>query len=166
MGHDPKKYPMDKVIAAAELASMLEPDAVPTLVEAMGDDDSAVRYWGAMGIMMCEKAGVQAAHDTLVKAMKQDSSGSVRAIAAQALSQYGSDADAAQALDTLVELASAEKNSNFVAMLAAIALDEMGERARPAKERIMALPQKAKKAPPRTGEYIGRLVQKLRADMQ
>jgi len=89
----------------------------------------------------------------------------VRAIAAQALSQYGSDADVAQARDTLVELASAEKNSNFVAMLAAIALDEMGERARPAKDRIMALPQKSRNAPPRTGEYIGRLVQKLRADM-
>ena len=166
MGHDLKKYPMDKIMATAELASMLSPGALPELVKAMGDSDSAVRYWGAMGILMREKAGVQAAHETLVKAMKQDSSGSVRAIAAQALSQYGSEADVAQALDVLVDLASVEKNSVFVAMLAAIALDEMGERARPAKERIMALPQKAKKAPPRTGEYIGRLVQQLRADMQ
>jgi uncharacterized sulfatase len=166
MGHDPKKYPMDKIMAAAELASMLEPDAVPKLAKAMGDSDSAVRYWGAMGILMREEAGVKAARDTLVKAMKEDSSGSVRAIAAQALEQYGTDADAAQALDVLVELASVEKNSVFVAMLAAIALDEMGERARSAKERIAALPWKPKSAPPRTGEYIGRLLQKLAADIQ
>jgi len=166
MGHDAKKYPMDKIMATAELASMLEPDAVPKLVEAMGDSDSAVRYWGAMGILMRERPGVQTAREALVKAMKEDSSGSVRAIAAQALSQYGTDADAAQALDVLVELASVEKNSVFVAMLAAIALDEMGERTHPAKDRIAALPQKARKAPPRTGEYIGRLLQKIVADME
>ncbi len=166
MGHDPKKYPMERIMATAELASMLKPDATPKLITAMEDSDSAVRYWGAMGILMREKTGVQAARETLIKAMKEDSSGSVRAIAAQALSQYGTDADAAQALDTLVELASVEKNSVFVAMLAAIALDEMGQRAHPAKERIMALPQKARKAPPRTGEYIGRLVQKLTTDLK
>jgi uncharacterized sulfatase len=166
MGHDAKKYPMDKIVAAAELASMLEPDAVTKLVKAMGDSDSAVRYWGAMGILMRERPGVQAARETLVKAMKEDSSGSVRAIAAQALSQYGTDADAAQALDILVELASVEKNSVFVAMLAATALDEMGERARPAKERIAALPQKPRNAPPRTGEYIARLLQKIVADLE
>jgi len=166
MGHDAKKYPMDKIMAAAELASMLEPDAVPKLVKAMSDSDSAVRYWGAMGILMRERPGVQAAREALVKAMKEDSSGSVRAIAAQALGQYGTDADAAETLDILVELASVEKNSVFVAMLAATALDEMGERARPAKERIAALPQKPRNAPPRTGGYIGNLLKKMRADMQ
>jgi hypothetical protein len=42
----------------------------------------------------------------------------------------------------------------------------MGERARSAKERIAALPWKPKSAPPRTGEYIGRLLQKLAANIQ
>lgn len=166
MGHDPKKYPMEKIIATAELASMLEPNAIPKLVKAMSDSDSVVRYWGAMGILMREKAGVQAAHDALVKAMKEDSSGSVRVVAAQTLGQYGSDADATQALDVLVGLASVEKNSVFVAMLAAAALDDMGQRARPAKERIAALPQKPKNAPPRTAGYIGNLLQKIEADMK
>ena len=76
--------------------------------------------------------------------MKEDSSGSVRAIAAQALGQYGTDADAAEALDVLIERGSVEKNSVFVAMLAVTALDEMGGRASSAKERIAALPQKPK----------------------
>jgi len=165
MGHDPKKYPMEKIIAAAELASMLKPDATPKLLKAMADKDSAVRYWGAMGILMRERAGIEAARDTLVRAMKEDSSGSVRATAAHALGLYGTDADAAEALDVLVELGSVEKNSVFVAMLAVTALDEMGERARSVKERIAALPQKPKKAPPRTEGYIPRLLEKIRSDM-
>ena len=60
MGHDETKYPLENIMAAAELASMLEPDATPKLVKAMGDNDSAVRYWGAMGILMRERAGVEA----------------------------------------------------------------------------------------------------------
>jgi len=168
MGHDPKKYPMEKIIATAELASMLEPEATPKLVKAMGDKDSAVRYWGAMGILMRERAGVEAARGTLVKAMKEDSSGSVRAIAAQALGLYGTDADAdaAEALNVLLELASVEHNSVFVAMLAVTALDEMGERASSAKEQIAALPQKPKKAPPRTEGYLARLLEKVMGDMK
>jgi uncharacterized sulfatase len=166
MGHDAKKYAFEKIMRTAELASMLEPDAVPKLVKAMNDKDSAVRYWGVMGILMREKAGVEAAREALLGAMKLDSSGSVRAIAAQALGQYGTDADAAQALDVLVELASVENNSVFVAMLAATALDEMNERAAPAKQRIAALPQRPKKAPPRTGGYIGNLLKKTLADIE
>jgi len=166
MGHDAKKYPMEKIMETAELASMLEPEAVPKLVNAMEDRDSAVRYWGAMGILMREEPGVKAARPALIRAMKDDSSGSVRAIAAQALAQYGTDADAARALDVLVELASAQDNSVFVAMLAATALDHMGERARSAKERIAALPQKAKNAPPRMGNYIGNLLKKTLADLE
>lgn len=165
MGHDPKKYPMQKIMAAAELASMLKPEAAPRLIKAMGDKESAVRYWGAMGILMREKPGVEAARETLAKAMKGDSSGSVRAIAAHALGLHGTDADAAAALDVLVELGSVENNSVFVAMLAVTALDEMGERARSAKERIAALPRKPKNAPPRTEGYIGRLLQKITGDM-
>ncbi len=166
MGHDSKKYPMKKIMNTAELASMLDPKAVPALVKAMADKDSAVRYWGAMGILMREKPGVLQARDTLIKAMKEDSSGSVRAIAAHALGQYGSDADAAEALEVLVELASADKNSVFVAMLAATALDEMDKRAGGARERIAALPRKAKNAPPRTGNYIGNLIEKTLSDIE
>jgi arylsulfatase A-like enzyme len=166
MGHDPKKYPMEKIMATAELASMLKPEATPKLIEAMGDNDSAVRYWGAMGILMRQRPGVEAARDTLFRAMNEDSSGSVRAIAAQALGQYGSDADAAKALDVLLDLGSADKHSVFVAMLAVAALGDMGERARSAKDRIAALPKKVKNAPPRTGGYLANLLKKTLADLE
>ena len=49
MGHDDAKYPLERILATAELASGLKPDAVPELKKALADADSAVRYWAAMG---------------------------------------------------------------------------------------------------------------------
>ena len=42
MGHDPQKYPLERILAAAETASSLRPDATPALVRALEDSDSAV----------------------------------------------------------------------------------------------------------------------------
>jgi len=52
MGHDGKRYPMKKIVAAAELASSLRPGVEQQLVRLMSDHDNAVRYWGAMGLLM------------------------------------------------------------------------------------------------------------------
>ena len=49
VGHDDKKYPLARIVAAAELASGLKPDAVPELKKALADADSAVRYWAQWG---------------------------------------------------------------------------------------------------------------------
>jgi HEAT repeat protein len=54
----------------AELASMLEPAAIPTLKQAMSDGDSAVRYWGTLGILIRGKAAVDGAGSELLTALK------------------------------------------------------------------------------------------------
>ena len=48
-GHDPKAYPMERVLDIAEVASSLKPGVAARLIEAMADPDSGVRYWGAIG---------------------------------------------------------------------------------------------------------------------
>jgi uncharacterized sulfatase len=148
----------------AELASSLEPGAAKALAKAFEDEDSAVRYWGAMGILMREKAGVGETRETLLKALS-DASPSVRVIAAQALGQYGEDEDAEKALDVLVELASIDENGVFVSMLALNAIDAMDERAKSAKEKIASLPQKPKGGLPRMGNYVPNLISKTVADL-
>ncbi len=60
MGHDPSKYPLQRILKTAELASSLRSDATPELIKSLEDADSAVRYWGALGLLMREKAGVSA----------------------------------------------------------------------------------------------------------
>ena len=54
------------------------------ITKLLDDDDSAVRYWGAMGLLMQEKAGVKKGHAKLLEALN-DKSPYVRVIAAEAL---------------------------------------------------------------------------------
>ena len=52
MGHDPKKFPVERILAAADLASSMQPGVTAQLENAMKDPDSGVRYWGVMGVLM------------------------------------------------------------------------------------------------------------------
>jgi len=165
MGHDRSKYPLEKIMAIAELASSLDPAAVEALLDALGDRDSAVRYWAAMGLLMREGPAVTRAREALLAALA-DESPNVRVVAAQALGQFGSDSDAARALEVLLELASPDKNSVFVAMLALNAIDAMDRRAAPAADRIAALPRKPSRPAPRASGYCGNLIKKILADLQ
>ena len=60
-GHDGSRYAVDRVFAMAELASSLQNDAVPELKKALGDTDSGVRYWAALGLRMRGEKAVMTA---------------------------------------------------------------------------------------------------------
>ena len=165
MGHDERKYPIHKIMAAAELASSLKPEARAELKKMLQDDDSAVRYWAALGILMRGPDAVSAAKQDLHKAMT-DASPYVRVIAAEALGRYGDRQDAERALAVLLELAPADTNGVFVSMLALNALDALDDKAQGALETIKKLPTRAKQAPPRTGGYGARLMKKIVADLE
>ncbi len=158
MGHDKSKYPMEKILAAAELAASLKPDAVPALIQLFEDDDSAVRYWAAMGILMREEDGVKQAKKALYKAMN-DSSPNVRVIAAQALGQYGEEADVRKAMPVLLELSVPAINSVFVSMLALNAVDDVKERALEAGNLV------PNNVHSRFRGYVPRLFQKILGDL-
>ncbi len=165
MGHDRKRYPIRKIVATAEKASSLKKDAVPELIQAFQDDDSAVRYWAAMGILMREKDGVNAAKKELLKALSDDSP-SVCIIAAQALGQYGTPEDADKALKVLLKLAPMDKNGVYVSMLALNAIDAMVDKAKGAKDTIAALPQKAEGVHSRMRNYVPRLMKDITANLE
>ena len=52
IARDPAKYPLERIVAAAELSSRLDPADVKELISLLQDRDSAVRYWGALGLLM------------------------------------------------------------------------------------------------------------------
>ena len=163
MGHDKSKYPLERILATAELASSLDGGglddrALPELTKALDDSDSAVRYWGALGFRMRRKAPP-------VKAL-EDSSPSVRAIAAEAFGLSGNAAETAKALSVLLDLAVLGRNSVYVSMLALNALNALGPRAKPAEERIRALPTEHPSAPDPMGGYIPRLIEKILEDLR
>lgn len=165
MGHDDKKYPMKKIMATAELASSLKPDAVTKLVEGLQDDDGAVRYWAAMGLLMRGRDAVSVARNALRKALT-DSSPSVRVVAAEALGQFGNHEDLAKALPVLLDSAAPDRNGVYVSILALNALDALDDKARSAADTIRTLPKTAPSAHRRTNGYVPRLIQKTLADLQ
>jgi arylsulfatase A-like enzyme len=52
VAQDTKRYPMKKVLSAAELASSGRPGVTAQLLKLMDDADSGVRYWGVTGVLM------------------------------------------------------------------------------------------------------------------
>jgi uncharacterized sulfatase len=161
-GHDDSKYPFIRVFEAAELAATLEPNALPALQKAMSDSDSAVRYWGALGIMMRGKTCVDAAHADLRKTLK-DSSPCVRLTAAQALGQFGSDADRKEILPLLVDHANWSRHDVFTALAALNSLDALGAKAAPIGAAIQSLPSKGEAPDERYSSYVPRLLEDLQA---
>ena len=157
MGHDPKKYPLEPILAMAETASLLKPDVMVFLKEGLRDTDSAVRYWAAMGFLMRGTKAVEAARDELRAALK-DESHTVRITAARALGQYGNDADLSLAMPVLKELAPPDKNGVYVSMLVLNAVDALGKKAAPLMDTIKTMPTQDPSAVGRAGGYVARLV--------
>lgn len=99
--------------------------ALPELIQAMKDEDDAVRYWAATGIgNIGEPARMDAA--AIVKAALADESSAVRTAAARALCRMELPEDA---LPVLVKEMTTGKQ--WERLQAAIVLDEIDEQARP-----------------------------------
>ena len=140
MGHDPAKYPMARVMKAAEAASSRRDADLPTVFKNLADPDSAVRYWAAMGIRMRGAKAVDKARPALHQALG-DSSESVRVIAAESLGRFGNPADLEKALPVLLEIANVDRHSPYLSMLALNAIDYLDKKAASAAAAIRALPK-------------------------
>jgi uncharacterized sulfatase len=139
---------------------MLRPDALPALEAALGDSDSAVRHWAALGILMRGRASFDAAGPELRTAL-DDRSPDVRVVAAQALGQHGTPDDVTRALSVLVGLSDWSSNDVFSVLAALNALDALGSKAAPAADAIKALPTEGKVPDPRYSSYVPRLLEHL-----
>lgn len=165
MGHDDKKYPLERILDTADLASLLKPDALPQLQQALRDQDSAVRYWAALGILMRGQKAVASSRGELRQALA-DASPSVRIAAAEALGKFGDAEDANKALATLLELTPLTKNRVYVSVLALNTLDELGKKAAPGLQVIESAGKTDKPLPPRMDTYVPRLVERIVAEIK
>ena len=160
MGHDPTKYAFDRISAIAELASMLEPEAVGELRRSMTDPDSAVRWWATLGILMRGGDGARAARTELLTAL-DDSSPYVRIVAAEILARYGNDSDLKRSLMVLEKLGPPDTNGVFVSMATLNALYELGEKAVPLVSTVKTFPLTFPVPDARFVPYVPRLVKDL-----
>jgi uncharacterized sulfatase len=159
MGHSPDS-PLERIIAMADAASLLKPEAVPQLREGLKDTDAGVRYWAVLGLLMRGDSGVNKARDQLRSAL-QDTSPSVRVTAARALGQHGNEQDLELALATLHSLLSPEKNGAYISMMALNAVDALGPKAASLLPTVKTMPVKDPATPARANSYVPRLVSDL-----
>lgn len=118
MAHDPSRYPMERILDAADTASSHDSSSVPHLIELMKDTDPAVRYWAAVGCSV--RAGeARDAVDSL-RRLLIDPIPCVRIAAAEALCRND---DPARALPVLVEEL---RGSEFNVLLALNSLESLG----------------------------------------
>lgn len=160
MARDPAKYPLSRIQAAAELASNLDPAAAPALVKLTGDDDSAVRFWGILGLHMRGAEVVKQNIDVLKKGLS-DESANVRIASAQALGMYEDAAVLTQALETLGKLAPPETNGVLTSMAALAAIEALGAKAAPLHAAIRAMNPKGASPDERFESYVPRLIQNI-----
>ena len=160
MGHDPKKYPLEKILAMADLATSRKPDSLAQLKRGLKDDDSGVRYWAATGLLVGGQSAVEACRDDLRAALK-DPSPSVRVIAAWALGQHGNEADREQALAALKELAPADTSGAYVSIAAVNVIDSLGGKASSLHDMLRTMPTRDPSAVGRANGYVDRLVQDI-----
>ena len=164
-GHDDTKYPYERTFAAAELASSLKPEATPALKKFLTDTDSAVRYWGAIGLYMRGPSVVNGTRNELTAALT-DTSPYVRIVAAEALGQFGTSADLASALPVLTSLADWSKHDVFTALAALHSLEALGlNKIMSARDTIVALPATGPVPDNRYAAYIPRILADLRAKL-
>jgi uncharacterized sulfatase len=164
MGHDRGRYDFESIFAAAGVATSRDGADVPKIVKLLEHGDSGVRYWGAVGLLAHQDAGVRAGHDELLTAIA-DESPIVQITAAEALGRFGSAADAEAAIEVLLQFVK-PGGDYFLAIAAWNALDYLDERARPALESIKAVPTDWNNVPARMGDYAARLKEKTLANLE
>ncbi len=164
MGHDDRKYPVERILDAADKASIIRPSDLAELRTGLADSDSAVRYWSALGTEIRGQEAVNAARPELRRALADPAPG-VRIAAAEALGKLGNAEDAKGALAVLTDLIGVKKNGLHLAVQALNALGELGPRAAAALPALRNAAQGNDAIPVRNRAYVPRLVEKLMEDL-
>jgi hypothetical protein len=89
MVRDPKLYPLESYLDAADLALERKAENLPALGKGMSDPDAGIRYWSAVGLLRLDDAAAPA-EKQLEKALG-DESDEVKIMAAWTLVKLGND---------------------------------------------------------------------------
>ncbi|MEW6305920.1 MAG: sulfatase-like hydrolase/transferase [Verrucomicrobiota bacterium] len=118
-----KQNPLKELLAAADIANRRDPKNIPQLERLLANDDAALRWWGAIGLVALKEKAAPA--ESAVRKALQDASFEVRIAAAEALANLGQDAEA------LVVLKEALQHDSALVRLQSLnVIDRLGARAR------------------------------------
>ena len=124
------------------------------------DDDNAIRYWSALGLLMRGKTAVSD-HMAGLRLLLKDECRLGAHRRRRALGQFGSKEDLDSALPVLLETGDPRKNSIYNSLAALNALDRLGEKSRSVHETLKTWPKDGVPANHRAGPGIARLLESI-----
>ncbi|HTL28169.1 MAG TPA: sulfatase-like hydrolase/transferase [Tepidisphaeraceae bacterium] len=127
--HEPAKYPIERIVDAADVASRRDAKDVVKLIEWAKDGNQTVRYWAAVGCCVRGSSAKDAA--LAMEALSKDSSPAVRIAADEALVRFGQ----SEKLYALIDEMADEKGDP---LLAVNTVEALGDLARPAAKELIA----------------------------
>lgn len=128
--------PLEEIIDAAEFATMATKNDIPRLIKYLDSEDSAIRYWGATGLLIQGEQARQAVEE--LKLAIKNPSPNVVVVASEALYLLGEETDARRGFK------SALKASNQFARNHVLnAIDSVDEDSREIKDAVISLAQNA-----------------------
>jgi len=163
MGQDRDAYNLKGIFETAQVAAGRDEASIPALLKYLKSDDSAIRYWGALGFLIRGEATVQNNKAALLQSLNDDSP-YVRAVVGEALGRF-TEGHIDAILKTLVGASNMAEDGVFPAMYNLNALQMLGDKAIPIRDQIKALPSKSPKSLGRFGGYVPRLLEKLNEDL-
>ncbi len=151
-----------EILKWAKMATDRSEDHVSKLKAGLGHDNSAIRYWSAIGCLMRGAGAVEAAEAELVSALT-DNSESVGIIAAEALGKFGNERHHAAVVTTLLSLADQVKSDPYAAIAAVNAIEALPVLFEDHRDALAALPRAPEKdaIPARAGRYTGDVLNNL-----
>lgn len=158
-------YPLERILAMAELASDLEKEALDELLTGLHDADSAVRYWAVTGILARGERAFSKAREQLLKAIS-DPAPSVQIVAAWTLARYGSEEDLNKALSVLKTYIDYEGKGPYLTMLTLNVIDDIGQKAAPLASAIKEFQPKIRPEHGRLGENLLKLKRSILQKIQ
>jgi arylsulfatase A-like enzyme len=163
LGRDSKRYPVEPILSAAELASDPKSGDLPSLLEYRLSRESAVRFWVANGLLL--RALLDQDREAAVKAsraMAGDPSPYVRAIVNETLGRFGGETDRRTALRELLRLSDPRQEGVFAAIYALNGLDWCRPTAIEVGNSLEGIPSSLPGVPKRYESYVGRMIERIR----
>ncbi|MDF1825162.1 MAG: sulfatase [Verrucomicrobiales bacterium] len=165
MGQDPEQYDFETAFRTAQLATSQKAEDLPEIIQLLDSEDLSARYWGATGLLIQERAGVEAGYDSLLATL-EDECPSVAIVAAEGVIRFGREEDREKALDVLMSFANQREGNVHEAILAVNALDYADDLAVSRLAEIKALPETPGKDAPRINGYVRNLLKKILMDFE
>lgn len=167
MAHDPKKFAAAALFDAADLATRMDASRFEKMLENRASLDPGIRFWTANGLLINAQANQN--RDEAVKAargMQTDSSPYVRCLVNETLARFGNQSDREPAVHALLELANADRQNLFVAIMAMNSLDWSLPRKNEIGKSLVGLPTNDKRFHERYQSYLPRLAERIESIIQ